>query len=339
MQTDDRDSRHAAGGDPLGDLIRAAGRRAAPPAEHYASVRAASLAAWQTKVALRRRRRRRYALAAAVLLPVVVAGALRLLSPAPAETIARPLRVRGEVAAFSARTGLWAPLALDASPLEAGDRIRTGPAAGVALELDADASLRIAAGSELTLTGQSAFTLAGGTVYLDTGDGADARTFAITTPHGIVRDVGTRFEVASSEATLRVRIRSGAVSLNGPMLAAAAAGTAGEELELAAGGALERRPFAPSDAAWQWVQALAVAPVSDDASIREYLNWISRETGRPLRYDSLATETRAELERFHGDPRGLMPLDLLESITATTDFEHMLEADGAILIRRSAAAP
>lgn len=339
MQTDDRDLPQAVERDALGDLIRAAGRRTAPPDADYASVRAAARSAWRAKVTQRRRRRRRQAFAACVLVAVGLAGGLRLLGPAPFEEIARPVRVRGDVASFSARTGRWTPLRAADGTLGPGDRIRTGPAAGAALDLGAGASLRVDAETELTLTAASALALAFGTVYVDTGDRSVARALEIETPHGIVSDIGTQFEVASSEAALRVRVRTGAVLLSGSALAADTGGAAGEELELSASGELERRPLAPHDAAWDWVQALAVAPATADASVRDYLNWISKETGRPVRYDSMATEARAELEHFRGDPRGLMPFDLLESITATTDFEHALEADGAILISRSATAP
>jgi len=339
MQPDNRDPKPAAEADALGGLIRAAGRRAAPPDEHYASVRAASLAAWQAKVAQRRLRRQRYALAASVFVALSLIGALRLLTPVSADGVARAVLVSGDVAAFSTRTGRWAPLEAGAAALEAGDRVRTGLAAGAAFELDGEVSLRVGAGTELTLTAGTALALAAGSVYLDSGDGLHMQAFEITTPYGVVSDIGTQFEVASNDTALRVRVRAGAVRLSGSDLVADTGGTAGEEIELTAGGDLERRPFAPHDAGWDWVQALAVAPAAGDASVREYLSWISKETGRPLRYDSIATETRAGLEHFRGNPKGLKPLDLLESITATTDFEHVIEADGAILIRRNATAP
>ena len=90
--------------DSVAALIRAVGRRSAPPREDYERVLGASRAAWQRAVRQRARRRWTYALAAGVAFVVLGAGVLRQLDdPHPAVVAATLTTVSGAV--FAGKRG------------------------------------------------------------------------------------------------------------------------------------------------------------------------------------------------------------------------------------------
>ena len=331
--SDHRQTQTASGRDPLGELIRAAGRRPQPPREHYESVLAVSRSAWQRKVR-GRRRRRWYALAAAVVIALGTALMFQSLERTAAPVAALAV-ANGEIALFSAATGRWQPLSGTATKVFPGDRLRAGAVGRAALTTEDGGSLRLESATEIALNGASSVELVAGTLYVDSGRTAAANVIEVATPFGRVRDIGTQFEVRSSADSLRVRVRTGAVELVQSPYAADFRSPAGEEFELLASGDVQLREIAPDDDRWDWTATLAVAPDSDNQSILGYLKWIAHESGRSLRFDSPNTELRAQLVSFRADARGFTPLEILESITKTSDFTCELTEDGAILVRRN----
>jgi ferric-dicitrate binding protein FerR (iron transport regulator) len=319
--------------DPLGELIRAAGRRPPPPREHYDSVLAVSRSAWQSTVRARRRRRW-YALAAAVVIALGSGVVIQSLERAPAPAAALAV-ANGEIALFSAATGRWQPLSGVDTQVFPGDRLRTGAVGRAALATLDGGSLRLDSATEIALNGASTVELVAGTLYVDSGRMAPVNAIEVATRFGRVRDIGTQFEVRSSAESLRVRVRTGVVELVQSLYAADFQSPAGEEFELLTSGAVQLREIAPDDDQWAWTATLAVAPNLDNQSILGYLQWIAHETGKSLRFDSPNTELRAQLVSFRADARGFTPLEILESITRTSDFTYELTEDGAILVRRS----
>jgi len=326
MQKNDGDP--AAIGDPLADIIRAAGRRPPPPPEHYERVYAATHAVWQQQ--LRRRRRRWYPLAAAFALLALGAALWQtvLTPPSPGPTVAI---VTGRFELFAPDTGQWTAFAGLTVPH--GARVRTGGDGSAALALTAGGSLRLDNGTEITLA-EPGFELHAGRVYFDS-DGRRANSaIDVFTSLGTVRDIGTQFEVLATPARLRIRTRSGEITVLDSQATQRVFAQAGEEIEVSAGGAVARRAFAPDDPQWSWAEALAAAPDFDPPSVMAYLEWIARETGRRLVFTSEAVRIQADLSRFLGDPAGLAPAELLVTIAATSDFSYVLTPDGAILIGR-----
>ena len=300
--------------DVLAELIRAAGRRPAPRASDYERVLAASRAAWRAKLAARRRRWV-YALAAGAAAAAV--GLAAVLSSTPQASVARAAIVDGRVETFVTGTGVWAPLAAGES-LAAGTRLRTVGAGRAAFELDGGASLRVSAATEWMLAGRARIELAAGTLYVDSGSAASAAGIAVVTPFGIVRDVGTQFEVRALSSGLRVRVREGLTRLEPTGGTPVVATAAGEQLTLDSDGRLQRRPVAADDAEWSWTQALASAPPLDGRPAFDVLTWIARESGKRLVFADAEAELAARGAVLHGDSSGLLPLELLDVVMATT---------------------
>jgi ferric-dicitrate binding protein FerR (iron transport regulator) len=260
MNDSDLDTQPAKTRDALGELIRAAGRRPPPPRDDYERVLAASRFAWQRKVRARRRHRW-YALAAAFALALGATALLQAIRPLAPQAIATLAVADGELALFSAATGVWRPLADEAVEVFPGDRLRTGAAGRAALATPGGGALRIAAATELALTGPSSIELVAGTLYVDSGRAApNTNTIEVATPLGTVRDIGTQFEVRAAAASLRVRVRTGIVELVESPYAADFRSPAGEEFELLTSGAVQLREIAPDDERWSWAADLAEPP-------------------------------------------------------------------------------
>ncbi|HSG66523.1 MAG TPA: FecR domain-containing protein, partial [Gammaproteobacteria bacterium] len=226
----------------------------------------------------------------------------------------------------------WRQLDRSTGPIVAGSRVRATPTGRVALELPGALSLRIDATTELTVHSARELELVRGTIYVDSGQTVATDSLRVMTGLGVVSDIGTQFELTASETLLRIRVREGAVRVDGSPTDAEVLGRAGEQLSLDADGGFERDPFSPFDADWAWVQTLADTPVIEGQSLMFFLDWVARETGRPLRFDAPVTETRARTVVLHGSAENLSPMEALDVMLSTTDFDYRLRDDGAIVI-------
>ena len=322
------------GRDVLAELVRAAGRRPLPAEDDRSRVFTASQRAWRQAVTARWRRRRYLALAASVAV-LAIGGAIvsQLVPPAPLPVIASTAVIDGQVQALAPGTDEWR--ALDGADVEwiAGTRLRTSAGSRVSLDLSSGGSLRVDESTEMTLTSSERLVLIAGTMYFDSGTSTGAGTLEVVTSHGLVREIGTQFEVMSRSAALRVRVREGSVEIERDPQLAGLTGAAGEQLRLDSAGGVERSPFSPVDPAWSWAVALADAPPIDGRPLTELLDWVARETRHELRFADTDTENQAHDVILHGSLANATPLEALEAALATTDLEHVVQEDGVLLIR------
>jgi ferric-dicitrate binding protein FerR (iron transport regulator) len=319
--------------DSVAALIRAVGRRSAPPREDYERVLDASRAAWQRTVRQRARRRWTYALAAGVALVVLGIGVLRQVDDSsPAAVAAILATTSGNVFAGNTTGEQWRWLTDSGVPLLAGTRLRTDSSGRAALRLAPDTSLRIAGSTDLLLQPGNRVELLGGRLYVDT-KGTRAASIEIVTRFGTLRDVGTQFEVLATGSTLRVRTREGAVTLTRGRSEAVLECAVSEELRIDSLGRVERGRIAAHDTEWAWAEMLAEPPRGPELPLLRFLDWVARETGRGLRYDSLETEARVSKIVLHGTTPRLAPVQAMEVALATTDIDYLLLDDGTILLR------
>lgn len=320
--------------DSLAALIRTVGRRSAPPRDDYERVLDASRAAWQRSVRQRARRRWGYALAAGMAFVVLGTGVLRHLAGVqPTVVVATLIKANGAVfgSTVAGDEGRW--LTVHGAPLLAGTRLRTDASGRAALRLAMDTSLRIGVSTDLLLGSGNRVELFDGRIYLDTR-GTRSGTVEIVTRFGTLRDVGTQFEVLATGTTLRVRTREGAVTLTRGPTKTVLQCAASEELRIDSRGHVERGSITAHDADWAWVEMLAESPLGPELPLLQFLDWVARETGRGLRYDSPETETRVRKVILHGTTPELAPVQALEIALATTDIEYSLLDDGTILLRQ-----
>ena len=129
---------------------------------------------------------------------------------------------------------------------------------------------------------------------------------------------------------------SGAAARAAPVLAPAWADAACSAALFAVDphGRMAREDFSGSDPAWRWIESVAPASSTDGQPVTALLGWVSRETGRKLRYDDPAVEQLAAATILHGRLSELTPLETLDVLLATTDLEYRLGQDEAIEVSR-----
>ncbi len=342
---EERPNRLPSGHDGIEALLRAAGQRPAVPVDRWKRVEAAVRTHWRSEVRARSRRRRIQAVVglglAAAVVAAVILGIRQPDDPAPlAVTMGRVDRVVATAwsrPAFSGSTE-------EASPLRSGDEILAGSElatdakALLAVRMQTGHSLRLDAGTRLTLVSSGVIAFDHGGVYVDSGGAHRPGTASleIRTPFGSIRDVGTQFEVRLHPESLRVRVREGSILVEregsrvevGP----------GQELELAAGGRESRRPLTAFGSEWTWIGEITPMMRLDGRPLAEFLDWMARERGLRLQFASPRVALSARDIKLSGSIDGMTLDQALESVLSTTRMTHRI-TESVLFIDPMEASP
>ena len=294
-------------------LLRVAGRRPRLPESEVAPLRAEAREVFrrQARKATVRRRLGWTALgsglAAAVLL--LVLGPFLRHEPSPSLPIAQIEMRTGEVT-------------LSDAVLLPGTVVTTADSGRVAVRLPAGASVRIDGNSSVRFDSRHALTLEHGALYADSGaPGEPHEGIEIATAFGTVRDVGTQFEVRllTGEA-LRVRVREGKVLVDhdGEVHEAGA----GSELLVHEDGSSQSADVSVYGPGWDWVQRTAPPFTIENASLADFLHWVSRETG--LRWQLAEPRDDPRQVILHGSIEGLTAEEALSVVLPGCGYRHRL---------------
>jgi FecR protein len=323
---------HSTPPDALVALIRAGGRREAPPEWAYERVLSAMTEAWRAKLHARRRRliaAMAAGIAALVLGLGIVTHSL-LWPPRVVASVADVERVIGSVRVRVPESSAWTSLQENTALLPEGTLVRSEAGSAAALRIR-DVSVRVAERSDLLIESEARLQLARGKIYIDTGDHVAARGVLVVAGATTVTDVGTQFEVQYRDDDCRVRVREGTVLLQRGALRRR--GVAGEQISIDASGFVSRAAISSHDPDWRWIRPLANAPDIDEQPLTVLLAWVARESGVKVRYATPAIERKATTTILHGSIQRLEPFEALEVMLATTDLRHEVLADGTILIK------
>lgn len=214
--------------------------------------------------------------------------------------------------------------------IQEGDGVDTTTGGQAALRLALGASVRIDRGTRLRLISGSSIFLDEGAIYVESGESSGARSLEIRTTLGLVRDIGTRFEVRLNRSALRVRVRDGVVQLSQSGRSHDA--RPGDELTLDGSGAILRRTIPVHGADWAWVAALARPFDLEGRSLRDFLDWIAGENGWQVRFADAAVEEKSLTTTLHGSIQGLTPEEALSAVLPTSGVAYHLE-NGVLLVR------
>ncbi|HKZ73991.1 MAG TPA: FecR family protein [Steroidobacteraceae bacterium] len=321
--------------DLVAKLLRTAGRREEPPAEAYERTLAAATDAWERKVRARHQRRAAgwAAIAASVVAAVAAGLYVRDTGRDRGPIVARIDRVIGMAELRGARDAGRTATRGQASDLSEGAWLRTDDGR-LSVVLAGGASLRMDAGTEISLESATRVRLVRGRVYLDNGTARGVQPIEVHTPAGTAWDAGTQFEVQYVDAAYRLRVREGRVHVRRG--AEELESAAGEQVFIDASGTVTRGRIARDDVEWRWVEPLSRPPDLDGQPVSELLAWVARETGRTVRFEPPDIEERARRTILHGDIQSLTPLEALAAMLETTDLAHALLQDGTIVIRSRA---
>jgi ferric-dicitrate binding protein FerR (iron transport regulator) len=155
----------------------------------------------------------------------------------------------------------------------------------------------------------------------------------VHTSFGVVRDIGTQFEVRVSDSSLRVRVRSGVVEVRrGPRGDEVSSARPGTELTVGPTGASSRAVMAYGPE-WAWAASLAPAFEIEGRTLGAFLEHLCREQGWTLAYADPQLTRAASGIILHGPTTGLQPSEALAVVLATTGLTHRLR-DGELLVAR-----
>jgi ferric-dicitrate binding protein FerR (iron transport regulator) len=223
--------------------------------------------------------------------------------------------------------------------VQSGSTLSTSVGGRVALRLADGGELRLDRSTRLRFESPRRLRLLQGALYVDSDAGAGeqglretASELEIVTDQAIARDVGTRFEVRLDGRSYRLRVRDGRVDLrhasglysSGP----------GEQLLIESDGRVRPGRIVLDDADWAWIETLSTAPEIENQPLRRVLDWVTRETGRPIRFSPGELEHDASRAILHGSIDGLAPLDALATVLASSGLRYRIERDGSILISK-----
>jgi ferric-dicitrate binding protein FerR (iron transport regulator) len=315
-------------------LIEFAGPRPGASELDLADVKEVVRARWEDLLDRRHRHRRsRYLQIAAAV--VAAAGlaiwGLGLLS-APGEPVGT---VRMAASALRVAGGEVDTSLVPGDLIRLRDELSAGMDGGAAVEMHSGVELRLDRRSSVRIRSHELIELRQGRIYVDTSRADDGATMAVDTRYGIVRDVGTRFEVSDGGGLVSVRVRDGAVEVERGGERHLAEG--GTELTLTGdGGAVASQIDVWGDE-WQWMIETTSGFTLEDASLGDFLDWVEGETGWTVEIDAeTAEELRAS--RLHGSVEGLTVHDALDLVLTSTGLESE-RRDGHLLLRPMTALP
>lgn len=310
--------------------LRESLRAPALSAEALQRIRRATEAEWRASLAQRPARHWWPAVAAASVVAVALVAAGIALEPW-AMRGGDPL---GQVARTQApgitQVRNWWPDAAVAG----GASLRTGQqfdvqGAGL-VSLPAGGNLRIAPATQLEVIAANSVKLAAGEMYIDIPAGTQSSAnFTVITSAGEFRHVGTQFALAVAGGATRLRVREGRVQWLG--VDGDSTVDAGTELLIDRDQKVTRRVIDSSSADWSWTEALTPDIDIENKPLADFLDWVSRETGRKLVIADAATHAQIAAIRTHGDVRGLTAMQALTAVMASTSL-HLDVSAGAIRV-------
>jgi len=339
-----RDGRPGRDGDPIAELLHRAGPRPEVPAERAERVKAVVREHWRRRARSGVRRSTWIYAGAAVAATIVIAIVAAVwhagrTTPPPPGPVATAEAVQGSVTLIPAEGG---SRSAGPRPLEVGDAVpagmtvETGSEGRVAFRLASGPSVRVAHDTRLSMASDSVLVLNRGTLYVDSGIEDGGKTLVeVRTPAGVVRDIGTQFEVYSTEDSVRVRVREGQVVLEAGDRAHHA--EPGVELLLSARGEVTRRSISPYGSEWSWTHRIAPPFALEGRSLNDFLEWVARESGRSVSFADEGAASAAESVVLHGSIEGLTPEEALAAVLPTCGMSHVLNE--GIFIERAADGP
>jgi hypothetical protein len=313
-------------------LLRLGGMRPDIPAGRERRVRDAFLGEVRARARARVLRRRMMTAAAvlAIAAAAVVASRLGLTREVRAPALAVAMVERLEGLAIR-QDGSHASLRMAlGDPVHIGDGVESGPAGRIGLRLTNGASLRFDYQSRVRLASPNRIALEAGAVYVDSGPRAPG--LEIATSLGLVRNIGTQFEVRLDDASLRVRVRSGIVEVHRG--AEVSSARPGAELIVTAA-QVTSRPVVPYGHDWAWMANLGPRFEIEGRPLSDFLEYVCREQGWTLTYADSALALDASGIILHGSTQGLPPSEALAIVLATTGLTHRV-TDGELKVGRTA---
>lgn len=310
-------------------ILKKVGPRPLPPQEVRQETKSAVYALWREQVETSRRARmtRRLALAASVV--IVVTAGLFLLENRVPESIASVDGSMNRVETYT--DGSWREF--NGESLGRSSRIRTGSDAYLSLSLMNGINVRLDQNTDVSLTDVEMLSLLKGSVYVDSYGFLPDGGFVVNTGFGSANDIGTQFVVTTHEDGWNVQVREGVVVVRDSEITTLV--ELGERLTISADDVMTTTEVKSDDPSWKWTENVSPLFVIEGKSLNDYLEWMARETGRKIEFQTELARSAAKSTMLHGSIEGLQPGESLGVVLSTTDLKEVDDHSESILIDTS----
>lgn len=320
-------------------LLGSASPRPVPPPAETEAVRESVRAEWQQVTTTRRARFRMFHLAAAASVLIAVFVSLNMLrtggiEPVQVATLDKrfgTIYVLGENSALVSGNNLQS--------IVTGQTLITGDDSGMGLDWGEGGSLRIDQDTRVEFVSAKEIFLHSGQVYFDSApalavasvSGSDARLI-IKTVFGDVTHVGTRYMTHADMETLTISVRDGAVRVDDA--GGSTRADRNQQLAISGNGARQLLTIKPHGPQWAWVEQTAPSARLDGRTVSEFLDWVGRETGLEVRYETPAARMYAEQEVLNGTLE-TGPREALSIWMLGTDLGWSIDENGVIYVEQA----
>lgn len=216
-----------------------------------------------------------------------------------------------------------------------GARLNSAVDGRVLLSLAGSATtIRLDQGTELVLQAENELFLKRGSIYIDTGDVSPISRLTVTTEFAEVTDIGTQYLITAADSNTRVAVREGLVRIvaGGNQVESRATEGTAQQVSISKTLQVYSRTIPKYGGDWSWINEIAPSFDTDNRHLIDFLNWVSRETGRSLQFNSNESRQAAHRITLAGSLQEYSPERALTAILSTTDLESIDSKEGAILI-------
>jgi|TARA_Y100000310_G_scaffold339492_1_gene432327 hypothetical protein len=331
MKEEDRNTR-ASQDDSIVSLMRLAGPRESLPQD----VKARLEESFREELRKSKQRRTVRNLAGLSAAAAVLLLAVMLTLPSeqqPSTVVASVVRMTGAVLLNSDGSGSDI-----GSGIAVGTRVRTGTDGRLLLSFGTGGTtVRLDHATELILQSESQLFLNSGSIYIDTGGDSQTQShLTVSTAFADITDVGTQYLISSASSSTTVTVREGVVRVvtDDQQMEGHAMPDAAQQLSISNTRMVTSSSIAKHGGSWSWIHSIAPGFDTDKRHPIDFLNWVSRETGRPLRFASGASERAANEGVLTGSIHRLEipPLEAMRETLKTTALQSIPSEDGTILI-------
>ena len=329
--------------DGLSELLKLAGRRPVPDEHHTARARAAAHGEWKRLVRGRRlgRALQMSAIAATVTITVLASvwfSTRQAVTPdaSPAQALAM---ADIEVATLQMVTGAITVTSRNAEAtrltsagrrLRTGDRVETAADSRAMFVLTGGTVVKVDHNTRISLD-RGVLALVRGALYLDADPKADDRDVVVQTPLAAFRHLGTIFEVRLNGSAVVVNVREGEVATDARGREWRA--RTGQAMLLRADRDPEHFSITTYGREWNWVAELPRPFTLEGSTLRAFLDWASRELGRPWQYEDQSMHALFDSIGQSGLIDGLTAEDALDSVLRANRLS-LQKIDGRLVIVR-----
>lgn len=318
----------------IADLLREVGTREEPSQQLTDEVRLAVHAEWQASVRQERRRRQTWMMGmaagiASIGLATVVMVKFNQSNVAPLVAAATIERIDGSLSIVDGSGR--ARVASVGEVIAKNDVVQTDASTRVAFKFNGGVSVRLDSNSSLRLRSAENVELVAGGLYVDAPlKPAIASELIVDTHAGAVRHLGTQYQVRTNTNGIDVGVREGRVEVSNVRGVNTAA--VGERLRVSLAGDVSHEPLRADDASWRWAVRVAPAFEIENHTLKEFLEWAARESGRRVQFANDAARTAAESVVLKGSIAGLDLDTALTAVLSTTQLRRSPSGDEFIVI-------